>query len=93
MKNYSMSWEGIGKISHQTFSFPKRKSLVTVTELFVGCQNERHIRSVRSIMRRFKTVSITATIIDTTDFMDGRGFLMLFYPRASIESGFAFVTS
>ena len=43
-------------------------------------------------VRRLITLIMTNTglgllsIIDTTDFMDGRGFLMLFYPRASIES-------
>lgn len=44
-------------------------SPITVTELFVGCQNERHLRGVRSIMRRFKTVPITATIAQKTAYL------------------------
>ena len=37
-------------------------SPITVTEIYIGCQNERHLRGARSIIRRFKTVPITAAI-------------------------------
>ena len=37
-------------------------SPITVTEIYIGCQNERHLRAARSIIRRFKTVPITAAI-------------------------------
>ena len=49
--------------------FSKRRPLIspiTVTEIFIGCRHEQHLRSVRSLLRRFKTVPITASIAEKT---------------------------
>ena len=61
-------------------------SPVTVAESYVGCQNERHFRGARSLIRRFRTVPITATVGEKT------AHLIRQYPQffgKNIDRGFA----
>jgi len=37
-------------------------SPITVTEIYVGCLHEAHLRAVQDLFRRFKTVPITASV-------------------------------
>ncbi len=42
-------------------------SPITVTEIYVGCLHEEHLRAVQNLFRRFKTVPITAPISNPPD--------------------------